>query len=104
MINLRQKYTFSDPLKENLHKCFDIMKLRGHYVQAFYWIITVSESEFYPLTNVSFIVENKALGLSRADTPLRHDENGMTLLLVNLKFQGIYGGLVSRIKDLELRS
>ena len=87
MINLRQKYTFTDPLKENLHKCFDIMKLRGHYVQAFYWIITVSESEFYPLTNVSFIVENKAWELSRADTSLRHDENGMTCFWLTSSFK-----------------
>ena len=96
MINLRQKVTFSDLLEENLHIC--------HHIQAFYGIITASESEFYGFKKASCIVENKAWGLSRADTPLRHDENGKTLLLVNLKFQGRYGGLESRIKDLELGS
>ena len=61
-----------------------VVKLQqGYHIHALYWIIPASESEFYLLTKVLFIVKNEAW----ADTPLKHDKNGMTLVLVDHKFQ-----------------
>ena len=77
---------------------------RGYHIHALYLIISACESEFYLSTKALFIEKNKACGLSRAATPLRHDEDGMTLVLDDHEFHWRYGGLVSRIKDLELRS